>query len=217
LQHRTRLTAWNVSYSRNISDFQQELLRLPPGSTLPLVDAIFAARIPDPVQRRDAVLQFFRASGTPLFLANSLAFYTQQIMLQERLEASVGILGVRNSITFSVFGSDSTRLSEGLTGIVPDSFLLGDRVKQQGFGVRADHRLTPFTSVGVSATRTRSQQEEPSTLESWNDSVAFTLNHTVSPKTTAFGGLSFTGVKTEDVTVTSQKSRSAFVGLNHRF
>jgi uncharacterized protein (PEP-CTERM system associated) len=217
LQHRTRLTAWNVSYSRNTSDFQQELLRLPPGSTVGLVDAIFAARIPDPVERRAAVLQFFSASGTPLFLANSLAFYTQQIMLQERLEASAGIIGVRNSITFSVFASDSTRLSEGLTGILPDAFLLANRIKQQGFGVRADHKVTPFTSAGVSATRTYSQQEEPSTLDSWNDSVALTLNHTVSPKTTTFAGVSFTGVKTEDVAVTHQKSRSAFVGLNHRF
>jgi uncharacterized protein (PEP-CTERM system associated) len=217
LQHRTRLTAWNISYSRNTSDFQQELLRLPPGNTLALVDAIFAARIPDPLERRDAVLQFFRASGTPLFLASSLAFYTQQIMLQERLEASAGIIGVRNSITFSAFASDSTRLSEGLTGIVPDSFLLSDRIKQQGFGIRADHKLTPFTSAGASLTRTYSEQLEPSVLESWNDAVSLTLNHTLSPKTTSFAGVSFTGVKNEGLGVTDQKARSAFVGLTHRF
>ena len=218
LQHRTRLTAWSLSYTRNISDFQQELLRLPPGNTVALLDAIFAARVPDPIERRTAVEQFLRTSGTPAFLGSSLAFYTQQIMLQERLEASAGILGVRNSIIFSVFASDSTRLSEGLTGVVPDAFLLGDRIKQRGFTLRADHRLAPFTSAGISATRTHSLQEEPSEAETWNDTVALTLNHTLSPKTTTFAGVGLTDVKTEDTAgLRNQKARSAFVGISHRF
>lgn len=216
LQHRTRLTAWNLAYSRNISDFQQELLRPPPGDTGALLDAIFAARISDPVERAAAVEQFLRASGVPDFLASSLAFYTPQVMLRERLEASAAILGVRNSLAFTVFADESTRLSERATGIAPDAFLFGNRVEQRGLGVRASHRLAPFTSVGASATRIYARQEEPTTRDSRNDSLAFTVNHTVSPKTMTFGGLFFSSVTTEDIAVT-RKARSAFVGLNHRF
>jgi uncharacterized protein (PEP-CTERM system associated) len=216
LQHRTRLTAWNLAYSRNISDSQRELLRLPPGDTAALLDAIFAARISDPLERAAAVEQFMRASGTPEFLTSSTAFYTPHIMLREHLEASAGILGVRNSLTFFVFASESTRLSEGVTDLVPDAFFLGDKVKQRGFGVRANHRVAPFTSVGASATRTYARQEEPTMRDSRNDSLAFTVNHTLSPKTTTFGGLSFTSVTTEDTGVT-REARSVFVGVNHRF
>ncbi len=215
--HRTRLTAWNISYLRTTSDFQQELLHLPPGATLPLIDAIFESRIPDPIERRDAILQFYRASGTPLFLSEPLAFFTQQISLQERLEASAGIVGVRNSITFSVFASESTRLTEGLSGVFPDVFLLGTRIKQKGFGIRADHKVTPFTTAGLSARRTQSEQLDPSVLDAWNNFLALTLNHTVSPKTATFAGVSVTGLKTNDVTVTDRKAHSAFVGLTHRF
>jgi len=94
LEHRTRLSTWTLAYSRNGSNYQQELLRLPAGDTAALLDAIFAARIPDPAERQAAVEQFMRSSGTPAFLSNPLAFYTQQIFLQERLEASVAIVGV---------------------------------------------------------------------------------------------------------------------------
>ncbi len=121
-----------------MSDYQQEALRLPPGNTAALVDAIFASRIPDPAERREAVDQFLLASGAPSFLSSSLSFYSTQIFLQERLDASVGIIGLRNSLTFLVFASDSERISEGLTGVVPDAFLLGDRIKIAGFGLRAD-------------------------------------------------------------------------------
>jgi uncharacterized protein (PEP-CTERM system associated) len=217
LTHRTRLTAWNIRYLRSASDFQQEVLRLPPGFTLPLIDAIFAARIPDPVERANAILQFYGASGTPLFLSEPLAFYTQQIFLQERLEASAGIIGVRNSITFSVFASDGTRLTEGLSGVLPDAFLLGRRIKQKGFGIRMDHKVTPSTTAGVSATRTQSEQLDPSTVDSWNNFLAFTLNHRVSPKTTTFAGVSRSGFKTQAVTVTDRTAHTAFVGLRHRF
>jgi uncharacterized protein (PEP-CTERM system associated) len=218
LQHRTRLTAWSLNYSLNTSNFQEELLRLPPGNTAALVDAIFAARIPDPAERRAAVEQFLSSSGTPSFLSSSLAFYTTQIFLEERLEASVAIMGVRNSIWFSVWVSESERIfSEDLRGIVPDTFLPSDRIRQRGFGVRANHRLAAFTSAGLSATRAYSQQLEPSIFETWNDNISLTLNHTLSPRTTTFAGVGYTETENKDVFTSNQKSRSVFVGLNHRF
>src|SRR5207253_1791759 len=116
-EHRTPLTAWNASYSKNISSFSQELLRLPPGDTAGLLDLIFRARIPDPLERAQAVEQFLRTTGTPRFLANSLAFYTEQIFLIERLQASFALLGVRNSITFTAFRGRSTTLTEAPVGL----------------------------------------------------------------------------------------------------
>ena len=221
LRHRTRLTAWSINYSRGVSDYQEEVLRLPPGNTAALVDSIFAARIPDPTERRAAVDQFLLASGTPSFLSSSLSFYTTQIFLQERVDASVGIIGVRNSITFSVYASDSERISQDLSGVIPDAFLRGERIKMRGFGLRAEHKLAPFTWVGVSATRNYSKQDEPLTpsIESWNDNVALTLNHSVSPRTITFGGVGYHAVDNEvdNQGLGSTNSHSVFVGLDHRF
>ena len=216
LNHRTRATAWNVSYSRDASSYQQQLLTLPPGNTAALLDQIFAARISDPVQRQAAVEQFMRSSGTPPFLANPLAFYTQQIFVHESLEASVGVLGLRNSVTFTAFASKSSTLPDALALSLPDNFAIGRTVKQKGFAVNATHQLAPFTTLGASARRTFAYEEERLLSDTRNDFYTVTLNHTVSPKTSTFAGLSYTRFVSA-LSTPSNNARSAFVGLNHRF
>ena len=215
--HRTRLTAWSIGYSRNTSTFQEELLRLPPGNTAALLDAIFSARIADPVQRAAAVQQFLQATGAPASLSSPLAFFTQRVFLREGVDASFAILGARNSITFTAFRAENTELSANAVAIAPDAFLFADRFTQRGFAVRADHRLTPYATVGASATRVYTRQEEPSRLDSRNDYLALTLNHTVSPKTTTFAGVSATRFDSDDASSVNQDATSVFIGLNHRF
>ena len=216
LEHRTRLTAWTLAYSRNGSNYQQELLRLPAGNTAALLDAIFAARIADPVERQAAVEQFMRASGTPAFLSNPLAFYTQQIFLQERLEASVAIVGKRNSVIFTGFRSETTSLSS-VGSVVSDAFATGSRFTQRGFGVNASRQLTAFTTLGVSARRTLARQEEPASGDTRNDYLSLSLTQTLSPKTTTFAGLSYTRFDSSPAGSAYGNARSAFVGLTHRF
>jgi uncharacterized protein (PEP-CTERM system associated) len=218
VNHRTRLTAWNLLYSRGTSTFQDEVLRLPPGNTTALLDAIFAARIPDPTQRRAAVEEFMRGTGTPATLSGSLAFYTQRVYLRERIEASFGILGVRNSITFTAFYGENTNISADALAFLPDAFLFADRLDERGFSVRADHKLTPFTTLSASARRIDSRQMDPPGPKTRNDYVTLTLNHTASPKTTVFAGVSFDRFDSEDsVFADNRDANSVFVGLTHRF
>jgi uncharacterized protein (PEP-CTERM system associated) len=216
--HRTRLTAWRVTYSRNTSTYQEELLRLPPGSTTALLDSVFAANIPDPDQRRAAVEQFMRSSGTPASLANPLAFYTQRVYVREGVEASVALLGKRNSITFTAFAAESSDIAADALGLPSDALLLSRRIKQRGFGAYAQHRLTPSTSIGANASRSWSRQEQPADFETRNEYFNVMLNHTVSPKTTTFAGVSVSRFESEDPGfIPTQDANSVFVGLNHRF
>ena len=217
LEHRTRLTAWTLAYSRNGSNYQQELLRLPAGNTAALLDSIFAARIADPAERQAAVEQFMRASGTPAFLSNPLAFYTQQIFLQERLEASVAMLGKRNSVIFTGFRSKTTSLSSTVGAVVSDAFATGSRFTQRGFGVNASHQVTASTTLGAGARRTFARQEEPAGSETRNDYLTLSLTQTLSPKTTTFAGLSYTRFDSSPAGSAYGNARSAFVGLTHRF
>jgi uncharacterized protein (PEP-CTERM system associated) len=215
LTHRTRLTAWSFAYSRNASSYQQELLRASPGNTVALLDAIFAARIPDPIERRAAVQQFVRSTRIPAFLANPLSFYTQQIFLEERMEASAAILGKRNFATLTVFRSAATSLSDNVNLLPSDAFLLGKRITQYGLGLNVNHHVTAFTSVGANAQRTYTRREDPSTDTSRNDYLALNLSKSLSPKTTAFGGFSishFRSTTSDDVA-----AKSVFAGMSHRF
>jgi uncharacterized protein (PEP-CTERM system associated) len=218
LSHRTRLTAWNLSYSRNTTTYQEEVLRLPPGNTAGLLDAVFTARFPDPEQRRAAVDQFVRTSGTPAFLSNPLVFYTQRVYLREGLDASFGIVGSRNSLIFTAFASESSSLSADALGLLLDPSSAALRIRQRGFGAYAEHKLTPFTSVGARAARTLTRGVQPTENNSRNDYLNVTLSHTVSPKTTTFAGISASRFASDDTSFNpNQDANSVFVGLSHRF
>jgi uncharacterized protein (PEP-CTERM system associated) len=216
--HRTRLSAWSLTYSRNTSSYQEEILRLPPGNASALLDSVFTARFPDPDQRRAAVEQFMRASGTPAFLANPLSFYTQRVYLREGVDFSFAIVGARNSITFTAFAAENTDLSADALGALPDALLLANKVKQRGFGVNADHKLAPATSLSARATRIYSIQEQPLGFDSRNDFFNVLLNHTASPRTTTFAGISVSRFDSDDPgIIPTQDANSVFVGLEHRF
>ena len=188
----------------------------PPSNATALLDAIFAARIPDPTQRRAAVDEFVRGSGTPATLSSSLAFYTQRVYLREAIEASFGILGVRNSITFTAFYARGSNISADALAFLPDAFLFADRFDERGFQ-RAPTRLTPFTTLSAGVRRIDSRQIDPPGPKSRNDYVTLTLNHTASPKTT-FAGVSITRFDSEDsVFADNRDANSVFVGLTHRF
>jgi uncharacterized protein (PEP-CTERM system associated) len=215
--HRTRLTAWELSYSRDTTNFQEEVLRLPPGNVAGLVDSVFAARIPDPVQRRTAVQEFLRVSGIPPFLTTPVSFFTQGVYLRESFNASVGILGVRNSITFTAYYSENEKLSSEAAVVPDDAFQIADRFTQQGFGARFDHKITPVTTLALSATRTYARHEDPVSFDSRTDYVALAVNRTVTPKTIVFAGVSVTHFESDDTGPDNQDANSIFVGLQHRF
>jgi uncharacterized protein (PEP-CTERM system associated) len=207
-----------MSYSRNYSTFQQEALRLPAGDTTALLDAAFAGRIPDPDQRRAAVEQFQRASGTPAFLSNSTAFYTQQVFLYEVVDASFAIIGARNSITFTAYAGESSQISADALGVLPDALLLANIIRQRGFAVYVDHKLTPLTSIGGFASRIYTDQVQPAGFPSKNDYFRLLLSYTASPKTTLYTGVALNRYDTEIPNFRPNwDSTSVFAGLNHRF
>ncbi|HZP88894.1 MAG TPA: TIGR03016 family PEP-CTERM system-associated outer membrane protein [Burkholderiales bacterium] len=215
LEHRMRMSAFSLSYSKNVSTFPQEVLRLPPGSTADLLDQIFRARIPDPVERQQAVQQFLRTTGTPAFLASSLSFFTEQVFLQERLQGSFALLGVRNSISFTAFRGRTAQLTDTPAGLPSDVLLTtSSRFNQHGFGANASHRLTPFTSLSASANRIYTQAQD-SDLHSTTDTAGLNISHAVSTKTDTFGGFTYTHFETS--TAPTSQARAVFVGLSHRF
>ena len=213
--HRTRLTAWQASYSKNTTSYEQEVLRLPAGNSAALLDAIFAARIPDPVERAAAVEQFLRSSGTPAFLGTPLSFFTQQVFLQERLEGSVGILGVRNSVTFTAFAADSESLSSGLGALLPELGVPAERVRTHGYAVSASHRVTPFTTLTATGGRSYARSGEPAGRETRNDNLSMTLTVQMAPRTNGFAGVSYTGFR--DPPAQDRAAHSLYAGVSHQF
>lgn len=217
LRHRTRLTDWLLTYSRNASNYPQ-LANSPLISVSSLLDTILSTQIPDPAQRQLAVQQFLLANGIPADLPISLSFFTQQIVVQQQLEARFGILGRLSSVFFTAIRTKTSPITSNFTPGVPDAFLSSQSpITQRGFGVNASRKLTVNTSISASAYQFYAQQDTPSGLESRSNTYTLTLTHTLSPRTTTFGGLYYTHFTTLGSGGSSSDSRSIMVGLHHTF
>lgn len=219
LKHRSRLSVWTLSYSRNATTQQQSLLTIPPGSTAALLDAIFANTIPDPVERQAAVQQFIQTQGLPASISGPISFYTLRPFLEERGSASVGLLGKRSSVFFTAFGSKTQSFEAACPAGLPDAICpaLGAPLWQNGFGINATRQLTSSTTLGAGATRTYAHQDQPIVAKSHNDFYNVNLNRTLSPKTNLFAGLGYSKFFREAPAASSAQSRSVYAGLYHRF
>ena len=140
--HRTRLTTWSAGFTQSITSTRSEFFVPVTASTAGYLDTLFMSQFPDPVARQKAVDAFIARTGLPPGLSAPINFFSSQLFLVKRWQASAGILGVRNVLIANVF--KETR--EGLVGsfVLPGAgdFATNKNVDQTGMSVQWNLRLT---------------------------------------------------------------------------
>lgn len=214
--HRNPYSAFNINASRDITTQPQQLLALPAGGDVAtLVDAAFTTRFPDSAQRAEAVQAFLAQTGLPTVLQSPLNFYTQQVILYDQQSATFTLLGVRNSLAFTVYNRKSEVISGGSGVPLPAPFGSLNNNTQRGVSVIYSHRLTPLTNLRALATRYDTIAAAPFNGESTTDYFLVSLGTQLSPRTTGFTGVTYTVF---DSNLTNDYTAfTAYVGLNHRF
>jgi uncharacterized protein (PEP-CTERM system associated) len=149
--HRAR-SVWDLSYARDISSSLQ-----PNGDVFDdpafrsLYDAL-AFAIPDPFEREIFVRQQL---GYP---APGLrdAFVTNNHFVARSLRGSVSLIGVRDTLTFSMQRSERSRLGSPLVTDSSDDLATFSTVKTQSATISLNHRMTPSMTMNASLGRSRS-------------------------------------------------------------
>ena len=214
--HRNPYTAFNINASRNISSYPQQLFALPAGANLAaLVDAAFTTRIPDPAQRAQAVQAFLNQTGLPPTLQSPLNFYTQQVSLYDQQSATFTVLGVRNSLAFTIYNRKSEVISGGSGQPLPPPFGSQNNNTQRGASLVYSHRLTPLTNLNATATRYDTTATAPFTSKSTTDYFLVSVGTSLSPSTTGVTGLTYTMFDSN--VGNDYNAFTAYVGINHRF
>jgi uncharacterized protein (PEP-CTERM system associated) len=222
LSHRTRITSWRLRASRDTSTYRDQVFSVSAGDTRELLDAVFSARIPDPIEREQAVEDFLISSALPATLDGPLTFYTNRVYLSERVDATAGLFGVRNALTFTLFYRDNEPISELQDDDpVPEVFTIANRLEQWGGVLAFSHNLTVRTAVTASVRRTYSISTEPvvagfEDIDSTEDVYRLTLNNQLGPRTSAVAGLRWVDFDSERPS-SSYQERAVFVGISHRF
>ncbi len=213
--HRRPLSAISVTAYRGINTYPSNAFTIPAGvSVAQSVDAAFTTRIPDPVERAQAVQQFLLATGLPPVLTSPLNFYTQRILLQQGANATLSLIGARNAVAWTVFNVKSESITAGGTPL-PPALQFGTDNTQTGTGLTFSHRLTQATSVNATANWWRTESNLQSSVRSTNQGATLTLNTSFSPKTSGSTGLYY---YVFDPSIGARSnSLNIFAAVNHTF
>ncbi|MHB1291137.1 MAG: TIGR03016 family PEP-CTERM system-associated outer membrane protein [Sulfuricella sp.] len=182
--HRTRLTAWNLGYSEDITSTRSQFLIPVTIDTASFLNQLWAATIPDPVIRQQFVDAFIQGNGLPAALSESVNYLTNRFFLQKRLQASVAVTGAKNSLVLSLF--HVTR--EAQTAQSQDSILLGggtlalnDRTKQVGGNAFWNWRIGSRTSANLNAGYTKNSFPSLGRTDN-NKTIRLSLTRQFQPK-----------------------------------
>lgn len=213
--HRRPLSVWSLSASRNITSYPQQLASLPGGiDVASALNALFSGRVSDPAARETIVNQYILDRGLPPVLTGPVTLYTQQVTLQEILQASVGLLGARNSVFFGLFRQRNEPINANGNILPPDLATLFNDNTQIGGNVVWSYSFTGLTSLTASVDASKSTgNSQPGTTR--QGSARLSLNTSLSPLTSLYAGIRYQVLRS-DVTF-SYNEAAIFVGVNHQF
>lgn len=154
--YRTAFTAWSVRADRQIRTSQQQFQQFTNASTSGLrssLDALFAAQIPDPIQRAAFIDQFLAQNGFSSLVGGPTPIFTPRVLLVESIDPSVAIRGSRTTVTLSVFYRKTTPLSEAVATDAVDPFATFNTVTQRGGSALISHKIDPMLTTNLSVNR----------------------------------------------------------------
>jgi uncharacterized protein (PEP-CTERM system associated) len=220
ISHRLPNAALSANLTRGLSSYPQLALAIPAGTTVTqFLDAAFTTRIPDPAERALAIEQFLARTGLPPTLAAPVNFYGTTLTLQDAQNLSLVLIGIRNSVTFTLFNVKSEAIA-GTGEVLPPALQFGQNNTQTGVGVGYSYQLSGMTGLSANASysRTRTNDTALNDFRSNNGNLGVTMSTRFGPKTSGSAGITyslFTASGSSDTPSTD--SITIFVTVSHTF
>lgn len=179
--HRSRLTTWSLDYGEEITTQSQQVT---PGTDLATyLNNLYASTLPDPLARDTAVKAYIDRNGLQSNLIIPVNAFTITPYLQKRLRASMGLLGVRNTIIANFYVV--TRESKGSSAdLGAGDFALSQNIKQTGGGVVWTWQMAPRTTANLTAGYSRNEFSSVN-REDRQKTIRFGLTHQLATRTSA--------------------------------
>jgi uncharacterized protein (PEP-CTERM system associated) len=218
--HRTPLSVWSLHASRNTTTYPQQLASLPAGSSIvALLNQLLLASIPDPVQRQAYIDQLISSGSVPQLTSGAVNLFTQQVLLQEQASASVGLIGARNTVYFTVFRTHSEPVAGAgipLEGLVSS---IGNNT-QTGGSVVWTQKLTPSLTLTASGDVLRTVANAPDTGKTNQGALRSSLATPISANTSVYASTRYQRLRSDVAAFDIPASYSEFgisIGMNHTF
>lgn len=170
-EHRFPRSAVRFSSGRSLQSDAERFATASLGTVFDLFFLQFASIEPDPVRRAQLVNSFLQANGISPTTIVTGGFLTSGVTVDRRQELSFSLQGLRDTLTFTGFQSDSRRADTVTAGV--DDFASSSFVKQRGLTVNWARRLTPISSLNVGLAYQRAEGDQ-SSLETDLQSITAT-------------------------------------------
>lgn len=143
--HRRSRLAFTFTGTQNISTDAQRLGAAASGIAYDLVFTALTSRFPDPAERAIEARRLLQSGGIPADLNLPADFLTGGVFVERQQNASIALLGARNSTVFAVYRSNRRQFRRN--DLPVDVDLPADDVTEYGSSIAFSHRLTPLSSL----------------------------------------------------------------------
>lgn len=214
-RHRTRLTAWNVNYNESITTARSLFFLPATTSTSDYLDTLLSSRFPDPVARKAAVEEFIARTDLPPNLSAPINFYTTQLFLLKRWQASLGLLGIRNVLIGGIFKDTRQALPNSLALTSVGDFAVSDTVKQTGGSIVWNHQISARSALNLSGAYSRNEFPNTGRVDKLATGLV-SVNHQLTPRMA--GSLTYRRRDNDsNIATADYKENSVVAGLQIRF
>ena len=206
VSHRMSRSTWFLSASRDISSVADSL-----GST-PYIDGdCVNTLVRDPLFRPDLSDEIERFSAALLECFGVAELRSNAYFVQRSVRGGFSVLGVRNTLTFSVSRSDRSRISD-ITGLpTNDDFLVTNHIRTTSVNASLSHRLSGLSTLVGSVTRSESESLDDAGLDTRRWLATLSLNRQLGPRTQ--GSLRYRHQRSEGSDDFTENSITAAVGM----
>lgn len=215
LDHVRPLSVWRFQASRSITSYPQQFASVPGGVNIAaFLNGLFVLRVPDPTERAQRVNQFIQDRGLPATTSGPVNLYSEQILLQESATATVGLLGLRNSVFLSAFYVKSEPITAS-GNVLPPLFVTGNNNTQIGGSAVWSRQLSPSMRFVLSLDGVETRANAGAGAETRQGTLRVALSRPISAATSGFVGGRYQAL-TSNV-APEYHEVAAFVGINHVF
>ena len=204
--HRTALTAWRYFDGKDVAMLPALLGGYSSGTIQELMSDLLESSIPDPIQRSRAVRARLDQSGSAASLSGTDGVLTSRLYIDRVREASVALLGIRNTVTLLLRQRDEKLLANAPVAV--DSFSDTSDIRERSASLTWLYRLTPLTTLNVSLEHRKSESMSVAELAQSQDTQTLALSFRLAPKASASLGVR----RLRADGLTSQVRENALVG-----
>ena len=181
--HRARRSAWRLSYVRDFSAADELFEGSAEEYFSNLISESLVASIPDSAQREAVTRQLVSQLGIDGSGAQ-IGFFSNTQLVTRRLAAEMSMSGVRDTLTLSLYRTESSRFAPDVTVIAGDQFSSFDRIRDIGGGVSLNRRISETQSATVALTHNRAKGTGEGTVDQDNrrTTISVGIDRALGPK-----------------------------------